>query len=59
LNSDNPKLNLDIIQEIVLQFIINTYKPGGGSTLPERHIESKHPYDNNLDVDEAISIPGA
>ena len=51
------KIVTEILREI-LSCIVGS-DLGGGKTMRSLLIESAHPYDNNMDVDQTISIPGA
>jgi len=42
-----------------LDILLKYYITKGGSQLKGYTVESSHPYENNLDVDQTITVPGA
>lgn len=57
LNSNNEHIKRRLIYELILQLIANSSKNSGNSNSVI--YESSHPYENNLNVEEVIRIPGA
>ena len=58
LDSSDDLLKQKLLTEVIYQLIISSTETGG-SALKEYNVESVHPYDNNMRVDETIRIPGA
>jgi hypothetical protein len=58
LESSDTSLKQRLLSEVVYQLIISSTETGG-APLKEYNVESVHPYDNNMRVDETIRIPGA
>lgn len=56
---DNPELKHKLLSEMIYQFIICSTEAGGSGTFKEINVESVHPYDNNMKLDEVYRIPGA
>jgi hypothetical protein len=56
---DNGELKHKLLSEMIYQFIICSTEAGGAGALKEINVESIHPYDNNMKIDEVYRIPGA
>ena len=48
-----------LLGECLSILVSSLISPAGGRVLKAITIESKHPYDNSMDVDDVIRIPGA
>ena len=60
-NPDAKNIRKKVVTEILREILscIVGEDIGGSRILKPITIESNHPYDNNMDVDQVISIPGA
>ena len=60
LEGSDLEFNKKLLNECVASLISTLIpKGGGGRVLKSVTVESTHPYDNNMDVDDSITIPGA
>lgn len=57
--SNGSQLASKLFEECVFQLIMEATKQSGNSSMREHIIESPHPYENNMNVNETIHLRGA